>query len=127
MKKISLLPDSPQVRSSVTVGLKDKILSVRSPVATALVRLLAPALQQAMHTAAVGRHLPDLVATGCQADRKSQSATVRGPAQPERKIWWGRELVRGTGLGIDDLEIASVRNQQVAIGHPGSVRRKQVA
>src|SRR5208282_2609447 len=131
MEKICLLPDSPQIGSSVKEALKDEVLPVRCPVAIVAIHGAGPVLQKAMHAAAVGRDFPGLAATqttrGCGADRKPQYMAVRGPAQPVGKRWRACELVRGIGLEIDDLEITSVRNQKVAIGHPRSVRRNQIA
>src|SRR5208282_6803375 len=127
MKEISLFRDSPQVCSCVEAPvLKNEVLPVRSPVAVARVRRVASGLRQAVHAAAVCRHLPDLE-TGYGAGSKTQRVAVRCPAQPVGKVRRAGKLVRGTRLRIDDLEFGSARNQKLTAGHPRSVRRRYIA
>src|ERR1700735_5806343 len=125
MKEIFLRWNSPQGCSGVdTPVLKDEVLPVRGPVAVARVRRVPPGWREAVHAAAVRRHLPDLE-TRYSAGSKTQRTAVRRPAQPVGKIRRAGKLVRGIRLRIDHLELPCVCNQQTAIGHPRSVRRKQ--
>src|SRR5579863_9301071 len=108
VKEALFVAQRPEVTPVVADRLKNKILSVRGPVAATFSGWVVPARKQRVKVGPVGRDFPQRRGIGLRVSQaKSDSLAIRRPARPNRHAGYGNELVAFGPVALHHIELGA--------------------